>query len=236
VAHPGAAPPRGGHLSAALALRVVIADDQEMVRSGFRLILEANGIEVVGEATTGREAVDLAQRLRPDVCLLDIRMPELDGLAATRLLAGPEVADPIPVVVVTTFDLDEYVRTAIANGASGFLLKDAGAALLVEAVRAAAVGDALVSPSITVRFLAHFGGVRSAVHPLVTPLTEREEEVLVQVASGHTNAEIGAVLHISLSTVKTHLGSIQSKLGARNRVEVAAWAWQTGRMGGSVSR
>ena len=151
-------------------LRVVIADDQSMVRSGFRLILEANGIEVVGEATNGREAVELAQRLRPDVCLLDIRMPELDGLAATRLLAGPDVADPIPVVVVTTFDLDEYVRTAIANGASGFLLKDAGAALLVEAVRAAAVGDALVSPSITVRFLAHFGGVRTEpAQPPVSP-------------------------------------------------------------------
>jgi DNA-binding NarL/FixJ family response regulator len=212
-------------------LRVVIADDQEMVRSGFRLILEANGIEVIGEATNGREAVELAQRLTPDVCLLDIRMPELDGLAATRLLAGPDVADPIPVVVVTTFDLDEYVRTAIANGASGFLLKDAGAALLVEAVRAAAVGDALVSPSITVRFLAHFGGVRAEpAQPPVTPLTEREEDVLLSLARGHTNAEIGAELHISLSTVKTHLGSIQAKLGARNRVECAAWAWQTGRV------
>lgn len=212
-------------------LRVVIADDQAMVRSGFRLILEANGIEVVGEATNGREAVEQAGRLRPDVCLLDIRMPELDGLAATRLLAGPDVVDPIPVVVVTTFDLDEYVRTAIANGASGFLLKDAGAALLVEAVRAAAVGDALVSPSITVRFLAHFGGVRAEpAQPPVTPLTEREEDVLLSLARGRTNAEIGAELHISLSTVKTHLGSIQAKLGARNRVECAAWAWQTGRV------
>jgi DNA-binding NarL/FixJ family response regulator len=214
-------------------LRVVIADDQEMVRSGFRLILEASGIEVVGEAATGVEAVRLGRALRPDVCLLDIRMPGLDGLEATRQLAGPNVDDPIAVVVVTTFDLDEYVRTAIDNGASGFLLKDAGAALLVEAVRAAANGDALVSPSITVRFLAHFGGVRtSAPQPPVTPLTEREEELLVELAKGSTNAEIGSALHISLSTVKTHLGSIQSKLGARNRVEVAAWAWQTGRMRG----
>lgn len=213
------------------ALRVVIADDQEMVRSGFRLILEASGIEVIGEATNGVEAVRLARDLRPDVCLLDIRMPELDGLEATRQLAGPDVDDPIPVVVVTTFDLDEYVRTAIGNGASGFLLKDAGAALLVEAVRAAANGDALVSPSITVRFLAHFGGVRDAApQPPVTPLTEREEELLLELAQGSTNAEIGAALHISLGTVKTHLGNIQAKLGARNRVEVAAWAWQTGRM------
>lgn len=214
-------------------LRVVIADDQEMVRSGFRLILEANGIEVLAEATDGREAVELARRLRPDVCLLDIRMPNLDGLEATRLLAGPDVADPVAVVVVTTFDLDEYVRTAIANGASGFLLKDAGAALLVEAVRAAAAGDALVSPSVTVRFLEHFAGAGATpAQPAVTPLTEREEDVLVEVARGRTNAEIGRALGISLSTVKTHLGSIQGKLGARNRVEVAAWAWQTGRMRG----
>ena len=178
-------------------LRVVIADDQSMVRSGFRLILEANGIDVVGEATNGREAVELAQRLHPDVCLLDIRMPELDGLAATRLLAGPDAADPIPVVVVTTFDLDEYVRTAIANGASGFLLKDAGAALLVEAVRAAAVGDALVSPSITVRFLAHFGGVRAEpAQPPVTPLTEREEDVLLSLAGAHQRGDRRRAAHL----------------------------------------
>jgi DNA-binding NarL/FixJ family response regulator len=219
-------------------LRTVVADDQAMVRSGFRLILEASGIEVVGEAGDGRTAIDLARRLRPDVCLLDIRMPDLDGLEATRLLAGPGVAEPIPVVVVTTFDLDEYVHAALRNGASGFLLKDAGPALLVEAVRAAAVGDALVSPSITVRLLSHFAGSGAAhlepapaapIQPVV-PLTDREEEVLVALARGATNSEIGAQLFISLSTVKTHLSSIQSKLGARNRVEVAAWAWQSGRM------
>ena len=163
-------------------LRVVIADDQEMVRSGIRMILEAHDIEVVGEAGDGREAVTLAQRLRPDVCLLDIRMPKLDGLEATRILSGPGVPDPIPVVVVTTFDLDEYVRVAITNGASGFLLKDAGPALLAEAVRAAASGDALVSPSITVRFLRHFAnqGVRASRSDPIVPLTEREEDIVAR--------------------------------------------------------
>ena len=212
-----------------MTLRVVIADDQELVRSGFRLILEASGIEVVGEAGDGATAERLAREHRPDVCLVDIRMPELDGLEVTRRLAGPGVRDPIPVVVVTTFDLDEYVLTAIRNGASGFLLKDAGPALLVEAIRAAAGGDALVSPSITVRLLEHYAGVETAPQPAV-PLTEREEDVLRAVATGRTNAEIGVDLFISLSTVKTHIASIQSKLGARNRVELASWAWRSGRM------
>jgi DNA-binding NarL/FixJ family response regulator len=215
-----------------VTLRVVIADDQEMVRSGIRMILEASGIEVVGEAADGREALELAQRLRPDVCLLDIRMPRLDGLEVTRLLAGPGVADPIPVVVVTTFDLDEYVQVAIRNGASGFLLKDAGPALLVEAVRAASTGDALVSPSITVRFLRHFAqSVTTPSRPdPVVPLTEREEDIVRSLARGHTNTEIGEELFISLSTVKSHIANIQGKLNARNRVEIAGWAWETGRM------
>ena len=215
-----------------MSLRVVIADDQEMVRSGFRLILESQGITVVGEAGDGRTAVELAQSLRPDVCLLDIRMPEMDGLEATRILAGPGVADPIPVVVVTTFDMDDYVRTAIRNGASGFLLKDAGPTLLLEAVRAAAAGDALVSPSITVRFLQHFAGAdrETALRQPSVPLTDREEDVVRSIARGRTNAEIGTELFISLSTVKTHLANIQTKLDARNRVEIASWAWETGRM------
>ena len=210
-------------------LKVYLADDQELVRSGFRLILESNGIEVVGEAGDGLTAVEEAARLRPDVVLMDIRMPHLDGLEATRRLAGPDVADPIPVVVVTTFDLDEYVYTALRNGASGFLLKDAGAGFLVEAVRAAARGDALVSPQVTVRLLAHFASAPAARQPF-EPLTEREEEVLKAVARGLTNAEIAETLYISLATVKTHIAHIQAKLGARNRVELAAWAWSTGRM------
>jgi DNA-binding NarL/FixJ family response regulator len=218
-------------------IRVLIADDQEMVRSGFRFFLDAQpDITVIAEAADGRQAVSLARRLQPDVCLLDIRMPELDGLAATRLLAGPDVAAPLRVVVVTTFDLDEYVYAALRGGACGFLLKDCGPALLAEAVRAAAVGDSLVSPSVTVRLLRHLTAPVEATArqrspaPLAAPetLTEREADVVQLVALGHPNAEIAAALHVSVSTVKTHLTNVQLKLGARNRVEIAAWAWQTG--------
>jgi DNA-binding NarL/FixJ family response regulator len=214
-----------------MTIRVLIADDQEMVRAGFRMILDSeDDIEVVAEAADGRSAVDLAGRLRPDVCLMDIRMPHLDGLEATRLLAGPGVVEPLRVVVVTTFDLDEYVHSALQNGAAGFLLKDAGPALLLEAVRAAARGDVLVSPSITVRLLAHFSTPAIPPPSSVVPLTDREEEVLREVAKGSSNAEIATVLFISGSTVKTHLSNLQSKIGARNRVELAAFAWRTGRM------
>ena len=212
-------------------IRVLIADDQEIMRMGFRMILDAqDDIEVVADVADGVSAVSKARELRPDVCLLDIRMPGLDGLEVTRQLAGPDVADPLKVVVVTTFDLDEYVHTALRNGASGFLLKDAGPALLIEAVRAADRGDALVSPQITVRLLKHFNG--GAVKPRAAspsePLTPREMDVLKAVARGLTNTEIGAELFMSLSTVKTHLASVQSKIGARNRVESAAWAWRSG--------
>ncbi|MGW0945304.1 response regulator [Streptomyces sp. NPDC002623] len=223
----------------AAPIRVLIADDQDMVRTGFRFFLDAQpDITVVAEAADGEEAVALAREVRPDVCLLDIRMPRLDGLEATRLLAGPDVADPLRVVVVTTFDLDEYVYGALRGGACGFLLKDSGPTLLAEAVRAAAAGDSLVSPSVTVRLLQHLtapqtpqppaAAARPAVPPLTDPLTDRELDVVRLVALGRTNAELAAELYVSLSTVKTHLSSVQLKLGARNRVEIAAWAWQHG--------
>ena len=198
-----------------------------------RMILDdADDVEVVAEAGDGVVAVDLARQLRPDVCLLDVRMPRMDGLEATRLLAGPEVIDPLRVVVITTFDLDEYVHTALRNGAAGFLLKDAGPVLLLEAVRAAHRGDVLVSPAVTVRLLAHFGAASTVTDLLqpTSPLTDREEEVLRATARGRSNAEIAAELFISLGTVKTHLSNLQDKIGARNRVELAAFAWQSGRM------
>ncbi|WP_404819038.1 response regulator [Streptomyces phaeolivaceus] len=211
-----------------------------MVRTGFRFFLDAQpDITVVAEAADGETAVRLAREMRPDVCLLDIRMPKLDGLEATRLLAGPGVADPLRVVVVTTFDLDEYVYGALHGGACGFLLKDAGPTLLAEAVRAAAVGDSLVSPSVTVRLLKHVTAERAGTEAAPgaeaprpqEQLTDRELDVVRLVALGHTNAEIAASMFVSLSTVKTHLGSIQLKLAARNRVEIAAWAWRTGHAG-----
>lgn len=207
-------------------IRVMLADDQVMVRTGFGMIIGAQpDMELVGEAADGVEAVEMARRLRPDVALFDIRMPRMDGLQALRLLAGPGVADPVRVVVVTTFDLDEYVHTALRNGACGFLLKDSGPALLVEAVRAAVSGDALISPSITVRLLQHLS------HPAPrdtqdSGLSPRELDVVKLVARGLTNAEIATRLFISVGTVKTHLGSVHAKLSARNRVEVAAWAWE----------
>jgi DNA-binding NarL/FixJ family response regulator len=208
-----------------MSVRVLVADDQEIVRTGLKLILDAQpGIEVVGEAADGREAVALARSLRPDVCLFDIRMPEMDGIEATRLLAD----EPIAVVVITTFDLDEYVYGALKAGARGFLLKDAGPELLVQAIHAAANGDALIAPNITARLLASFAGA-SPVQP-TEPLTAREEEVLARVARGRTNTEIAEDLFISLSTTKTHLASLMSKLGARNRVELAMWAYETSRV------
>jgi DNA-binding NarL/FixJ family response regulator len=216
-----------------MTIRVLIADDQEMVRTGFRMILDAqDDIEVVADVADGISAVGKARELRPDVCLLDIRMPGLDGLEVTRQLAGPDVTDPLKVVVVTTFDLDEYVHAALRNGASGFLLKDAGPALLIEAVRAAERGDALVSPQVTVRLLKHFdgGSVKRNVAPPNEALTARELDVVKAAARGLTNTEIGTELFLSLSTVKTHLASVQGKINARNRVEIAAWAWQSGVM------
>ena len=221
-----------------MSIRVLVADDQEMVRAGFAMILSAqDDVEVVASCADGVAAVEAARRLRPDVALVDIRMPRTDGLEVTRRLAGtgrPPGVDPVKVVVVTTFDLDEYVEAALRAGASGFLLKDAGPALLVEAVRAAAAGESLISPAITVRLLATLAkdrrGAATERRPS-EPLTPRELDVVRLVARGRTNAEVAADLFVSLGTVKTHLGSAATKLDARNRVEIAAWAWGSGLVG-----
>jgi DNA-binding NarL/FixJ family response regulator len=207
-------------------IRVLVADDQEIVRTGLKMILDAQpGIEVVGEAADGREAVELARELKPDVCLFDVRMPEMDGIEATR-----QLADTTAIVVITTFDLDEYVHGALKAGARGFLLKDAGPELLTQAIRSAAAGDALIAPSVTARLLEAFSPAATPPTQPSEPLTAREEDVLVRVASGRTNAEIADELYISLSTTKTHLASLMGKLRARNRVELAMWAYETGRM------
>jgi DNA-binding NarL/FixJ family response regulator len=201
-----------------------------MIRECLRLILEDQpDITVVAEAADGVEAVELARRLRPDVCLVDVQMPGLDGIEVTRSLAGPHIRDPLRVIVVTVFDLDEYVYGALRGGAAGFVLKDAGPDLLVEAVRAANAGDALISPSITLRLLRHLtaAGTPAAARAPAQPLSERETEVVLAIASGRTNQEIAAELFISVSTVKGHVSGVMAKLGMRNRVEIAAWAWES---------
>lgn len=216
-----------------MTIRVLVADDQDIVRAGLCMILDAQpGIAVVGEAADGRRAIAMARSLRPDVCLLDIRMPEVDGIEATRQLAGADVADPLAVVVITTFDLDDYVYGALKAGARGFLLKDAGTEMLTQAIHAAARGDALIAPSITARLLSSFANRSSRSMPPepVEALTAREEQVLLAAVRGWTNGEIGDELSISLSTVKTHIAALMRKLNARNRVEIVMWAYETGRV------
>jgi DNA-binding NarL/FixJ family response regulator len=213
-----------------VTIRVLLADDQAIVRTGMAMILMAeDGIEVVAQAADGVEAIQQAELHRPDVVLMDIRMPRLNGIEALRHLHRPGAPHTPKVVMVTTFDDDEYVHQALRHGACGFLLKDAGPRLLAEAVRSAASGEALISPSITVRLLRQFAGPAGASAPdRPSPLSQRETEVAVLVSRGHTNTEVAAALHISAGTVKTHLTNIQAKLGLRNRVEIAAWAWESG--------
>lgn len=216
-----------------MTIRVLIADDQSIIRAGLATILNSQpDIDVVGQAADGHEAVTLARHLRPDVCLFDIRMPILDGIEATQILSGAGVADPLVVVVITTFDTDEYVYGALKAGARGFLLKGAAPEQLIEAIRAAVRGDAIIDPGVTARLLARFASqVMAATPPQpIEPLTNREEAVLLVVARGKSNAEIADQLHMSLSTVKFHLASMMTKLAARNRVELAIWAFETGRL------
>ncbi|MFD8483241.1 response regulator [Kitasatospora sp. NPDC059673] len=212
-----------------MTIRVLLADDQEMVRRGLRRILETQpDLQVVGEAADGIATVEAARALRPDVALVDVRMPRMDGLEVVRQLCGPTADPQVKVVVVTTFDLDEYVYPALRGGASGFLLKRSGPALLIEAVRAAMAGDSLISPSVTVRLLQHVTGRRAESTPLTEPLTTREQEITREVAAGRTNADIAAALFISPGTVKTHVAHIQRKLGVRNRVGIAMRAFELG--------
>lgn len=219
-----------------MTVTVVVADDQEMIREGMRMILEAQpDIQVVGQAGDGAAAVEQVRRLRPDVCLMDIRMPRVDGLQATRLIAGDPATRDTAVVVVTTFDLDEYVHGALRAGANGFVLKNAGPALLVEAVRAAVDGGTLISPAVTVRLLQQLSRPAGDPESAAARLTPQELRVVLRVARGQTNDEIAAGLHLAVSTVKTHLVHVQGRLGLRNRVEIAAWAWENGLPGSSLA-
>jgi DNA-binding NarL/FixJ family response regulator len=213
-----------------MSITVLIADDQALLRTGFRMILSAeDDIDVIGEACDGQQAVRLARQLQPDVVLMDIRMPALDGIAATRLLAGPDATRPARVIILTTYDLDEYVYDALAAGASGFLLKDVPPEDLVQGIRHVAAGDALLAPSITRRLIAQFTRrpARPAP-PTAGRLTPRELEILALVATGQSNAEIAACLHLSENTVKTHVTHVLDKLGLRDRVHAVVYAYETG--------
>ena len=227
--HRGRPPPRRGR---GPVIRTLVVDDQGLVRAGFRMILEAQpDIEVVGEAADGLDAVDAARRLRPDVVLMDIRMPRLDGLEATRRLAGPGAAEPVRVLILTTFDLDEYVFEALRAGASGFLLKDLPREDLVAAVRVVAAGDALLAPRVTRRLIEEFARrpAGAAADPdALAHLTAREREVLELLAAGLSNAEMAASLVVSEHTVKTHVGNVLAKLGLRDRIQAVILAYEVG--------
>ncbi|MFF0013810.1 response regulator [Streptomyces sp. NPDC005374] len=225
-------------------LRVLVADDQTLVRTGFRLILRADGIDVVAEATNGAEAVEAARRTRPDVVLMDVRMPEMDGLEATRRILTGDTGDTgdtgAPrVIILTTFDLDRYVYAALSAGASGFLLKDVTPEHLTAAVRMVRTGDALLAPAITRRLVQRFAGGEhrhgtpgagdtAVLHRDLAPLTPRELEVLGLLARGLSNAELAGRLHLAEATVKTHVARILAKLGLRDRVQAVIVAYETG--------
>ena len=215
-----------------MSIRLLIVDDQELVRTGFRLFLETqDDLEVVGEARDGAEAIDRARQLQPDVILMDIRMPRMDGVEATRRLTSAGLEPPPRVLVLTTFDLDEYVFGALRAGAAGFLLKDAPRERLVEAIRVVHSGDALLSPSITRRLVEDFAARTDPLQPppaLVDELTPREREVLVLVARGLSNREIADRLVVTEATVKSHVGSILMKLGLRDRVQAVVFAYEHG--------
>jgi DNA-binding NarL/FixJ family response regulator len=214
-----------------VTVRVLIADDQQLIRAGFRMILAAEpDIEVVGEATTGAEAVALTRELRPDVVLMDIRMPELDGIEATRRILAPNRAAETSVLILTTFDLDEYVYDALRAGASGFLLKDVPPHQLAAGIRTVGQGDALLAPSITRRLIEEFAASRAPVDPApgLDELTPRELEVFRLLATGKTNSEIAAELIVGETTIKTHVTRILMKLGVRDRVQAVVLAYETG--------
>ena len=216
-----------------MTIRVLLVDDQPLLRTGFRMILSAEqDLTVVGEAGDGAAAVEIARRLAPDVVLMDIRMPGMDGIQATRALAGPGVEDPLKVLILTTFGLDEYVVEALRAGASGFLLKDSPPEDLVEAIRIVAAGEALLAPSVTRRLLDRVASrlppAREDAIPALSELTERELEVLKLVARGMSNAEIAEKLVVSETTVKTHVSRVLAKLDIRDRVQAVILAYETG--------
>jgi DNA-binding NarL/FixJ family response regulator len=223
-------------------IRVLVCDDQELVRTGYATIFSAQpDLEVVGEAANGLEAVEQATRLRPDIVVMDIRMPLLDGIQATRRLAGPDAADPPKILVVTTFNVDAYVYDAFRAGASGFLLKDAPPAHLVNGVRTVARGEALLAPAVTRALIGHFAErlrpgdpSRTAREEIVRTLTPRELEVLEHIAQGLSNAEIATALFITPETVKTYVSRILAKLGLRDRVQAVVLAYRIGLAGGTT--
>jgi len=218
--------------SASAPIKVLLADDQGLVRSGFRLLLDTeDDITVVGEATNGLEAIEQAHATRPDVVLMDIRMPKLDGIQATRRIVTTPGLEGVRVLILTTYDTDAYVFEALQTGASGFLLKDAGPAELLHAIRVVAAGDALLAPRITRRLIAQFAAQRTAAQDgqnRLAVLTEREREVMAMVGLGLSNDEIGAELFLSPATARTHVSHAMGKLGARDRAQLVVIAYQTG--------